>query len=157
MSGPSTAARAMARNTFWLRLLTVALAVFSQSAGVARRADFRQLAAAPQHCKLSASSLAGAMNICDSVDDQVPLGPSAVSPQTISDPAVKLLGWQIPVLDRTDSLLPAGASENARARMRDSRSWIWGAMLIGMADWASASGNDTLWDWLQVRHSHRPA
>lgn len=73
-----------------------------------------------------------------------------MKPKDVEAPVKKLLGWQIPFLPNVLSLLPSGASDNAKERMQDSRGWIWGAMLIGMADWASASGNETLWDFLQV-------
>lgn len=73
-----------------------------------------------------------------------------MTPEEIEAPVQELLGWQIPFLPDVGTLLGKGASENAQARIRDSRGWIWGAMLIGMADWASVSGDDKLWDFLQV-------
>lgn len=70
---------------------------------------------------------------------------------SIGAPVEKLLAWQIPALEDIEgSVLPPDASNTAVQRSIDKRNWVWGAMMIGMAQWAQASNNASLWEWLQV-------
>lgn len=84
------------------------------------------------------------------------LSQECVETATATDPAVaqpveKLLAWQIPALGDIQGLvLPPDASSTSIKRTTDKRNWVWGAMMIGMYQWAEASGNETLWEWLQV-------
>lgn len=153
LSRPDRAAGTMVSRARRNQFLALIIALCVQLTGAFSDAVPHSVCAAVLLCKglLSAGGLEGAVSLCDSVNKEPPLSPFKVDPEVIAGPVARLLGWQIPFLDNVDRLLPSGASDNAISKMRDSRSWIWGAMLIGMADWASVSNNVTLWDWLQVR------
>lgn len=71
--------------------------------------------------------------------------------QSIVAPVEQLLAWQLPALgDIEGMVLPPDASSTSVKRTADRRTWVWGAMLIGMAQWAQVSKNASLWEWLEV-------
>jgi hypothetical protein len=72
------------------------------------------------------------------------------SPSTIIQAANDAIAWTQSVIDDASKFLPENATEVEIKRSGNPRGWVQGAFLVGMKDWATASGNETHWQWLKV-------